>query len=68
MPDKLDQALAIMQSETIGQYDPKLIMTIKDAGTPGHWYFLLKKEWNSATAAGRPFKNPIKETILRWRT
>jgi phenylpropionate dioxygenase-like ring-hydroxylating dioxygenase large terminal subunit len=63
-----DQALAIMQSEIIGKHNPKLIMTIKDAGTPGHWYFLLKKEWNDATANGRPFKNPIKETILRWRT
>jgi hypothetical protein len=63
-----DQSLSIMQSEIIGKYNPKLIMTIKDAGTPGHWYFLLKKEWNDATANGRAFKNPIKETILRWRT
>jgi nitrite reductase/ring-hydroxylating ferredoxin subunit len=65
---KQDQALAIMQSEIIGKYNPRLIMTIKDAGTPGHWYFLLKKEWNEASASGRPFKNPIKESVLRWRT
>ncbi|MBU6450915.1 MAG: Rieske 2Fe-2S domain-containing protein [Cyanobacteria bacterium REEB67] len=63
-----DQDLAVMQSEILGKYKPRLIMTIKDAGTPGHWYFLLKKEWNDATEKGRAFKNPIKETILRWRT
>ncbi|MBS1992864.1 MAG: aromatic ring-hydroxylating dioxygenase subunit alpha [Cyanobacteria bacterium SZAS LIN-2] len=65
---KQDQTLAIMQSEILGKYNPRLIMTIKDAGTPGHWYFLLKKEWNEATAKGRPFVNPIRESILRWRT
>jgi hypothetical protein len=43
-------------------------MTIKDAGTPGHWYFMLKKEWNDAYEQGRAFVNPIKEKVLRWRT
>jgi len=65
---KQDQALAIMQSEILGMCTPKLIMTIKDAGTPGHWYFLLKKEWNDSSEKGRDFKNPVKESILRWRT
>jgi phenylpropionate dioxygenase-like ring-hydroxylating dioxygenase large terminal subunit len=63
-----DQDLAVMQSEILGKHNPRLIMTIKDAGTPGHWYFLLKKEWNDSSEKGRAFKNPIKETILRWRT
>ncbi|MBN8661118.1 MAG: aromatic ring-hydroxylating dioxygenase subunit alpha [Candidatus Obscuribacter phosphatis] len=65
---KQDQSLALMQEKIINKYKPRLIMTIKDAGTPGHWYFLLKKEWNSSQAEKRPFKNPIKESILRWRT
>ncbi len=63
-----DQTLALMQEKIINTYKPRLIMTIKDAGTPGHWYFLLKKEWNDAADAGRAFINPIKETILRWKT
>jgi phenylpropionate dioxygenase-like ring-hydroxylating dioxygenase large terminal subunit len=63
-----DATLARMQEVILNKYKPKLIMTIKDAGTPGHWYFLLKKEWNEATEQGRAFINPIKESILRWRT
>ncbi|HEY9793781.1 MAG TPA: aromatic ring-hydroxylating dioxygenase subunit alpha [Candidatus Obscuribacterales bacterium] len=62
-----DQTIAKMQAEGL-KYNPKLIMTIRDSGTPGAWYFLLKREWNEATAEGRPFANPIKESILRWRT
>ncbi|MBL8081776.1 MAG: aromatic ring-hydroxylating dioxygenase subunit alpha [Candidatus Obscuribacter sp.] len=65
---KQDQTLALMQENIINKYKPRLIMTIKDAGTPGHWYFLLKKEWNAATSEKRPFVNPIKETKLRWKT
>jgi phenylpropionate dioxygenase-like ring-hydroxylating dioxygenase large terminal subunit len=47
---------------------PNLILTIKDSGTPGAWYFKLKQVWMEAHAQNRPFKNPIKESILRWWT
>ncbi len=63
-----DQTLALLQEQVINKYNPRLIMTIKDAGTPGHWYFMCKKEWNDAYVQGRQFVNPIKEKILRWRT
>lgn len=63
----LGQDLRIAKMQEIGlRNKPNLIMTIKDAGTPGHWYFLLKKEWALAHAEGRPFINPVKESILRW--
>lgn len=62
-----DQSIALMQEQCL-KHSPELIMTIKDAGTPGNWYFQLKREWNESTAQGRPFKNPIKEKVLRWRT
>src|SRR5579875_3835757 len=62
-----DQRIARMQEIGL-RCDPNLIMTIKDAGTPGHWYFLCKKEWALATSEGREFVNPIKESILRWRS
>lgn len=62
-----DQTIARQQSEGL-KYNPKLIMNIRDSGTPATWYFQLKREWNEATAQGRPFINPIKECILRWRT
>lgn len=62
-----DQSMALMQQECL-KHNPDLIMTIKDAGTPGNWYFQCKKEWNEAYEQGREFRNPIKEKILRWRT
>ncbi len=62
-----DKTIAEMQKDVL-KYNPDLIMTIKDAGTPGNWYFQVKREWNDAHEKGRPFVNPIKEKILRWRT
>ena len=62
-----DQSMATLQRKCL-KAKPQLIMTIKDSGTPGLWYFLLKREWNEAHAQGRAFVNPIKKSILRWRT
>ena len=63
-----DKDMAVMQHQILSKHSPRIIMTVKDAGTPGHWYFLCKKEWNEAYEQGRAFINPIKEKILRWRT
>ena len=62
-----DQSIATMQAVGL-RSKPKLSMFIKDAGIPGAWYFQLKKEWNESQAEGRPFVNPIKESVLRWRS
>jgi phenylpropionate dioxygenase-like ring-hydroxylating dioxygenase large terminal subunit len=34
----------------------------------GIWYFKLKNEFLQAKSEGRPFRNPVEETVLRWRT
>jgi phenylpropionate dioxygenase-like ring-hydroxylating dioxygenase large terminal subunit len=62
-----DRSMALLQQEAL-KHKPELIMTIKDAGTPGNWYFQCKREWNDAYAQNREFKNPIKEKVLRWKT
>jgi phenylpropionate dioxygenase-like ring-hydroxylating dioxygenase large terminal subunit len=62
-----DREMALLQEKCL-KLNPKLIMTIKDAGTPGRWYFDLKKAWNKAAATDQPFVNPVKETELRWRS
>lgn len=49
------------------QYDPPL-MLIDDADTQARWYYKLKKEFARATAEDRPFVNPVKEQVLRWRS
>jgi hypothetical protein len=44
------------------------MMLIQDADTPAIWYFRLKKEWIESAVAGRDFVNPVKETVLRWKS
>ncbi len=60
-----DQTVAKMQEGNL-KLKPKLIPTIKDAGTPGAWYLRLKKEWAESKREGREFKNPVPDSILRW--
>lgn len=62
-----DVSIANRQAERLN-YKPKLIPTIKDAGTPGAWYLLLKKEWSDAHREDRAFANPVPDSILRWRS
>jgi phenylpropionate dioxygenase-like ring-hydroxylating dioxygenase large terminal subunit len=50
------------------KYQPELTLTVPDSGTPGAWYLQLKKEWMQAYQQDRPFVNPVKESILRWKT
>lgn len=62
-----DQSVAQRQ-EICLKHKPKLIPTIKDAGTPGAWYLQLKKEWAESRKQNRPFKNPVPDSFLRWRS
>ncbi len=48
-------------------HDPKL-MLIHDADVQAMWYFKLKRAWAAARAQGRPFVNPVKPAVLRWRS
>ena len=49
------------------RHDPHL-MLIDDADTQAKWYYRLKKEYQDAAEAGRPFENPVPERVLRWRS
>ncbi len=49
------------------KYDPTL-MLIKDADTQAKWYFSLKSEWANHLSEAREFRNPVKETELRWKS
>lgn len=43
-------------------------MLIDDADTQAKWFYHLKREWLRVTEEGRPFENPLKDCILRWRS
>lgn len=49
------------------RYDPPL-MWIEDADRQAKWYQQLKREWAASRREGRPFRNPVGPTVLRWRS
>lgn len=63
---KQDGDMVDLQQEGL-RFDPRL-MLINDADVQAKWYFGLKAEWDRARAGGRAFENPVKETVLRWRS
>jgi phenylpropionate dioxygenase-like ring-hydroxylating dioxygenase large terminal subunit len=64
----LRQDRNIMEKQQQGlQYEPVLSL-IDDADTQARWYYRLKHEYRRARAEARPFENPVKPRILRWRS
>ncbi|ANV82924.1 2Fe-2S ferredoxin [Picosynechococcus sp. PCC 7003] len=61
-----DRQMVIKQKTRL-PYNPPM-MLIKDADTQARWYFRLKKEFQESQTAMRPFVNPVKEAVLRWRS
>lgn len=61
-----DGGMVNLQNEGL-KYDPPLLW-IDDADKQAKWYQQLKKEWLKSRAEQRPFVNPIKETVLRWKS
>ncbi|HEY3889662.1 MAG TPA: aromatic ring-hydroxylating dioxygenase subunit alpha, partial [Caulobacteraceae bacterium] len=41
---------------------------IDDADAQAKWYQALKREWTASRAAGRAFQNPVKASVLKWRS
>jgi len=61
-----DGAMVNLQNQGL-RYDPSLLW-IDDADRQAKWYQALKKEWAAARKAGRPFENPVKPDVLRWKS
>lgn len=61
-----DGAMVNLQNEGL-RYGPTLLW-IDDADRQAKWYQALKREWAAARKARRAFVNPVKDTILRWRS
>lgn len=58
----------ILAKQRLGlQYNPPLAL-IDDADTQARWYYRLKSEYARATSEHRPFVNPVKDRVLRWRS
>ncbi|MBV9331489.1 MAG: aromatic ring-hydroxylating dioxygenase subunit alpha [Alphaproteobacteria bacterium] len=61
-----DRRIVELQREGL-KFNPGL-MLIQDADMPAIWYHRLKKAWAESVRAGVPFRNPVTETTLRWRS
>lgn len=61
-----DREAAVLQREAFA-YNPSF-MLFGDADAQPRWFFALKREWQRAMDEGRPFKNPVEPSTLRWRT
>jgi prophage tail gpP-like protein len=55
-----------LQNEGL-RHDPALIW-IDDADKQAKWYQQLKREWTRSRAEGRPFANPVKAAVLKWKS
>ncbi len=61
-----DRDIMVMQQRGL-KHDPALLL-INDADTQAKWYHRLKNEYARARAEKRPFVNPVKDRVLRWRS
>lgn len=61
-----DRDVVVKQQQGL-RHNPTL-MLIKDADTQARWYYQLKNEYQRAREEGRPFVNPVKDVVLRWRS
>lgn len=62
-----DMDIVTKQQEGLTENHPPL-MLLGDADAQALWYYRLKKEYIAALSEARPFQNPLKERILRWRS
>jgi phenylpropionate dioxygenase-like ring-hydroxylating dioxygenase large terminal subunit len=64
----LEQDGAVVTMQQQGLKHEQNLMLIRDADTPARWYQQLRAEFARAQDEGRAFVNPVKETVLRWRS
>jgi phenylpropionate dioxygenase-like ring-hydroxylating dioxygenase large terminal subunit len=58
---------AVAQQTSALKYNPPMLL-VDDADIPAKWYYRLKREFVRAENEGRPFVNPLKERVLRYKT
>ncbi len=64
----LDQDGDMVDLQNQGLVFQTNMLWIDDIDVQAKWYQTLKREWAAARSEGRPFENPIKPKVLRWRS
>ncbi|MBW4562738.1 MAG: aromatic ring-hydroxylating dioxygenase subunit alpha [Mojavia pulchra JT2-VF2] len=63
----LNQDRAVVEKQQIGLKHNPVLRLIKDSDMQAQWYYQLKREYARSLAEERPFVNPVKSQLLRWR-
>jgi len=61
-----DRSVVVMQQE--GLKHEQNLMLIRDSDTQARWYYQLRNEFSRSQTEARAFVNPVKETVLKWRS
>lgn len=61
-----DYELAVRLDAAKAPFPPS--MFVGDADAQIRWFLRLKKEYQASRAEQRPFVNPLREQVLRWRS
>lgn len=64
----LGQDRDVVEKQQKGLRHEQNLLLIRDADTPARWYQQLKNEFARAQAEDRDFVNPVRETVLSWRS
>ncbi len=64
----LRQDRDVMALQQVGLAHAPTLLLVDDADTQAKWYYRLKQEYVRARAENRPFANPVKARVLRWRS
>lgn len=64
----LKQDCDAMTTQQIGLAHAPPLLLLGDPDAQARWYHRLKLEFERAKAEGRPFANPVKPRVLKWRT
>jgi len=64
----LGQDRDVMTKQQEGLRHQPTLMLLGDADQQARWYHRLKSEYRHARAERRPFVNPVKDRVLRWRS
>ncbi len=64
----LAQDRDIMAKQQAGLRHGAPLLLLGDADQQAKWYYRLKNEYARAQAENRPFANPVKDRVLRWRS
>jgi phenylpropionate dioxygenase-like ring-hydroxylating dioxygenase large terminal subunit len=64
----LDEDAAVISAQSKGLVHNPPFLWVGDADQQARWYVQLKREWLASLREARPFRNPVRQKVLHWRS